>query len=148
MKWIKTFESFSISNPSLHLFGEIKLGYEAAEEYLSENPDWTTDIISEIMKQAPESKLELKKFANEFKGRQVEIGHIKETNDIQSIIFGLLKKISLDSGLINVLISCVNSIQSIFSGTGFLFIIGLTFGCLSIALSKIDMESSLQSGDF
>lgn len=143
MKWIKTFESFSISNPSLHLFGEIKLGAEAAEEYLGENPDSTGVIISEIKKQTPESQTELKKFTNDFKGRQVEIRHIKESNDIQSIISQLLQKIDLDSSLINVLVSCVKTIQSIFSGSGFLFIIGVTIGCLLISFSNIEGDSSL-----
>lgn len=146
MKWIKTFESFEsvdLSNPSKILFGEIKLGSQAAEEYLGENPDLTGVIISEIKKQTPESQTELKKFTNDFKGRQVEIRHIEESNDIQSIISQLLQKIDLDSSLINVLVSCVKTIQSIFSGSGFLFIIGVTIGCLLISFSSIERDSSL-----
>lgn len=146
MKWIKTFESFEsvdLSNPSKILFGEIKLGSQAAEEYLGENPDLTGVIISEIKKQTPESQTELKKFTNDFKGRQVEIRHIEESNDIQSIISQLLQKIDLDYSLINVLVSCVKTIQSIFSGSGFLFIIGVTIGCLLISFSSIERDSSL-----
>lgn len=146
MKWIKTFESFEsvdLSNPSKILFGEIKLGSQAAEEYLGENPDLTGVIISEIKKQTPESQTELKKFTNDFKGRQVEIRHIEESNDIQSIISQLLQKIDLDSSLINVLVSYVKTIQSIFSGSGFLFIIGVTIGCLLISFSSIERDSSL-----
>lgn len=146
MKWIKTFESFEsvdLSNPSKILFGEIKLGSQAAEEYLRENPDSIGVIISEIKKQTPQSQTELKKFTTDFKGRQVEIRHIEESNDIQSIISQLLQKIDLDSSLINVLVSCVKTIQSIFSGSGFLFIIGITIGCLLISFSSIERDSSL-----
>lgn len=152
MKWIKTFENFEtdrvnkdLSKPSDNLFGEIQLGSQAAEEYLQENPEEIENLKLAIKTETEEIQQRLIKFIKDFDGKPVEIAKIEKSEDVETIIKSLLSQFECRQKLEPILISGVKTINSIFSGKGFLFSIGVAVGLLSIAISTMTTEISIEN---